>query len=223
MTRFQDRAAAGKLLADKLSKLELKQPVVFALPRGGVPVGREVADALHAPLDLVLVRKIGVPWQTELAAASIVNGEQPEIVFNERIMSEAGLTRREVEQAGAAELREIERRRALYLRGRPPVEVRARDAVLVDDGIATGATFKAAIKAVRRRMPSRVIAAIPVGPPDSIEELKALTDDVVCLFTPSWFSAIGAHYDDFHQLTDQEVIDLLNRAIRPEEADVAQP
>jgi putative phosphoribosyl transferase len=214
--RFKDRAAAGKLLAAELSKLELKRPVVLALPRGGVPVGRVVADALHAPLDLVLVRKIGVPWQSELAAGSIVNGERPEIVFNEHVMSEAGLAHRDVEQAAAAELREIERRRELYLRGRQPVDLKGRDAVIVDDGIATGATFKAAIRAVRRRSPSCVIAAVPVAPRDGVAELKTLADEVICLFAPVWFHAIGSHYDDFRQLTDRDVIHLLNRAVQPE-------
>ena len=221
--RFKDRISAGRLLASELSKLDLKQPVVFALPRGGVPVGRAIADALNAPLDLVLVRKIGAPWQSELAVASVVDGDQPEIVFNEHIMSEVGMTRQDVVKAAEAELIEIERRRALYFRGRTAIDVQGREAVLVDDGIATGASFKAAIGAVRRRAPSRVIAAIPVAPHEGIEELKTLADDVVCLFAPIWFLSIGGYYDDFHQLTDQEVMDALKRAGRMEDKANAAP
>jgi putative phosphoribosyl transferase len=217
--RFVDRAAAGRLLAAEISKLSLKRPVVLALPRGGVPVAYEAARALRAPLDLLLVRKIGVPWQPELAAASIVDGQQPDLVFNEDVMASTGLSRARIEELGQAELREIERRRALYLKDRAPIKVEGRDAILADDGVATGATFKAAIKAVRRRGPSRVIAAIPVGSPDTLDEIRALADDVVCLSAPSAFFAIGVYYDDFHQLTDEEVVDLLKKADAAEKAD----
>jgi putative phosphoribosyl transferase len=209
--RFTNRASAGRLLARELLKLDLRAPVVYALPRGGLPVAFEVAEALKAPLDIVLVRKIGVPWQRELAAGAIADDAQ-NLVFNKDVIAEAGMQRRQVEEAAKVEIREIERRRALYLAGRSPVEVKGREAIIVDDGIATGATVEAAIMAVRRREPSRVIVATPVAPPDTVAELKALANDVVCLATPEPFFAISAHYDDFRQLTDQDVVDVLRQA-----------
>lgn len=212
MVRFADRSSAGKLLGAEVRTRALADPVVLALPRGGVPVAFEVAQALQAPLDLILVRKIGAPWQPELAIGSVSDGPEPNIVFNERILDSLDISHDQVEAAAKAELREIERRRALYLRGRAPVAVEQRDAVIVDDGIATGATLKAALQAVRRRSPSRVIIAAPVGAPDTVAELRALADDVVCLATPEPFYAIGVFYDDFHQLTDAEVAELLARS-----------
>jgi len=209
--RFLDRTHAGRLLGAKLAGVTLKRPVVFALPRGGVPVGLEVARALKAPLDLLLVRKIGVPWQKELAAASIVDGEQPDIVFNDDVLEFTGITRDRVQAAAMAELQEIERRRSLYLKDQKPVDTEGRDAVLVDDGIATGASLKAAIRGVRRRKPSRVIVAAPVASTDTVEAMRKLADEVICLSTPPGFYAIGPYYDDFHQLSDQEVVDLLKQ------------
>jgi putative phosphoribosyl transferase len=209
--RFTDRTAAGRLLAGELLKLKLKRPVVYALPRGGLPVAFEVAQALHAPLDLLLVRKIGVPWQRELAAGAVADDAQ-NLVFNKDVISEAGMQRRQVEEAAKAEIREIERRRAIYLRGRAPVEVKGREAIIVDDGIATGSTVQAAIMAVKRREPSRVIVATPVAPADTVGELRTLADEVVCLSAPEAFYAISAHYDDFRQLTDEDVVRVLNQA-----------
>lgn len=209
--RFTDRASAGRLLAGELLKLDLRAPVVYALPRGGFPVAFELAQALKAPLGILLVRKIGVPWQRELAAGAVAEDAQ-NLVFNKDVIAEAGMQRRQVEEAAKVEIREIERRRALYLAGRASIEVKGREAIIVDDGIATGATVEAAIMAVRRREPSRVIVATPVAPPDTVAELKALADDVVCLSTPEPFFAIGVHYDDFRQLTDQDVVDILGQA-----------
>jgi putative phosphoribosyl transferase len=209
--RFTDRISAGRLLAGELLKLELKRPVVYALPRGGLPVAFEVAQALKAPLDILLVRKIGVPWQRELAAGAVADDAQ-NIVFNKDVISSAGMQRGQVEEAAKAELREIERRRALYLRGRSPVDAKGREAIIVDDGIATGSTVQAAIMAVRRREPSRVIVATPVAPRDTVAELEALADHVVCLYAPETFYAISAHYDDFRQLTDGDVVNVLSQA-----------
>jgi len=219
--RFLDRTHAGRLLGAQLASLDLNRPVVYALPRGGVPVGLEVAKALNAPLDLLLVRKIGVPWQKELAAASIVDGEQG-IVFNENVLELTGISHEQVKNAAKAEFLEIERRRALYLKDRKSISVEGRDALLIDDGIATGASLKAAIKAVRRRRPSRVIVGAAVGAPDTVEELRQLADLVVCLSTPEGFFAIGPYYDDFHQLSDQEVVELLKqRTVSAEPPDVS--
>jgi putative phosphoribosyl transferase len=206
---YTDRASAGRLLGVELAKRALEQPVVYALPRGGVPVALEIAKALNAPLDVLLVRKIGVPWQSELAAGSIVDGERPDIVRNEYLISAAGMSEAEFAASAAKELREIERRRRLYTRGRAPIPAEGRTAILVDDGIATGASMRAAIAAVRRRKPRRIVVAVPVAAPDTAADLRALADEVVCLASPPSFRAVGAYYRDFHQLDDEEVTALL--------------
>jgi putative phosphoribosyl transferase len=207
---FRDRAHAGQLLASVLKQRSFHQPVVLALPRGGVPVACPIADALRAPLDLVMVRKIGVPWQPELAAAAVTDGKWPEIALNEEVMRFANLTRDTIEQLAVPELREIERRRRLYLRNRSPIDIHGRDAIVVDDGMATGATFKTAIKAIRLRSPRRIIGAVPVASAEAISELRTLVDDLVCLLIPPELSSVGASYEDFSQLTDDEVIQLLS-------------
>jgi putative phosphoribosyl transferase len=217
--RFSDRTDAGRLLGMRLAETAWINPVVYALPRGGVPVGLEVAKALNAPLDLLLVRKIGVPWQRELAAASVIDGEQPDIVFNEHVLEMTGISHDQILQAAKPELREIERRRILYLKGQAPISAKGRDAILVDDGIATGASLRAAIKSVRKRDPLRVVIAAPVASLDTAEGLRQLADEVICLSTPPNFYAIGPHYDDFHQLSDEEVVDLLKQRPETEEAE----
>jgi len=209
-----DRKDAGQRLARELLRFRGSDVVVLALPRGGVPVGLEIAQALGAPLDLVLVRKIGAPFQRELAVAAVVDGETPETVENEDVMAELAVTEAYVREEAARQLREIERRRQLYLEGRQPVPVEGRIAIVVDDGIATGATMRAALRAVRRRRPARLVLAVPVAPPDTLEELRREVDEVVCLATPAFFGAIGAFYDDFRQLEDDEVRELLARAVR---------
>lgn len=208
---FEDRAEAGRLLGRALQRRDFKDPVIYALPRGGVAVAVEIAEALDAPLDLLLVRKIGVPGYEELAAASIVDGEQPDIILNEDVMKAARLTPAQIEAAGARQLTEIERRRALYLPGREPIAAKGRTAILVDDGIATGASMKAAIVAIRRRSPSQVVIAVPVAAADTIAALSELADEVVCLAAPRRFGAVGYYYTDFHQLDDDEVVALLER------------
>lgn len=208
---FADRAEAGRLLARELVARDYPDPVVLALPRGGVPVAAEVADALNAPLDLVLVRKIGVPRQPELALAAVVDGDHPEVVVNEDVRRHAGVGDDEFEELKADELVELERRREHYLRGRARVPVRDRTAIVIDDGIATGATVRAALLALRRARPAQLVLAVPVAPPDTVRMLRDEVDDLVCLETPRWFGAIGAFYRDFRQTSDQEVVDLLAR------------
>jgi len=214
MSGFANRTVAGVQLAQALEKRGYADPVVLALPRGGVPVALEVARALKAPLDLVMVRKIGVPWQPELAAAAVVNGDHPELVINRDIAADAGLGQDELDRLAAAQLDEIRRRREIYLKGRATVPVEGRTAIVIDDGLATGATTRAALKGVRRRHPSRLVLAVPVGPRDTLDALRAEVDDVVCLETPPYFHAIGAHYADFSQLTDVEVVAMLEEADR---------
>lgn len=209
MLPFPDRAAAGRALGAELKKRALEAPVVYALPRGGVPVAVEIAAMLSAPLDLLLVRKIGVPGHEEWAAGSIVDGERPDIILNPDVMQAVGLSQADIAQAAGGQLREIERRRAIYAPGLSPISAKGKTAILVDDGVATGASMKAAIAAVRRREPKRVVVAVPVASPDSATELAALADDIVVLAAPANFRAVGLYYEDFHQLEDREVVRLL--------------
>lgn len=209
---FKDRAEAGRELAQRLLERQYDKPVVLALPRGGVPVAVEVAKALDAPLDLVLVRKIGVPFQPELAAAAVVDGEEPEMVVNQDVLDLAGVSSDELNAARDRELAEIERRRGLYLAGRAPVAVEGCTAIIVDDGIATGATVRASLKAVRRRQPAKLVLAVPVAPGDTIEDLRPDVDEIICLQTPEPFFSIGGYYRDFAQVGDDEVVGLLTEA-----------
>jgi putative phosphoribosyl transferase len=212
MRRFSDRREAGRELAERVARLGLHDPVVLALPRGGVPVAAEVARALGAPLDLLLVRKIGVPWQQELAVAAIVDGDDPQLVIDEEVRRQAGVSDTYINDEAKEKLREIERRRALYLQGRAPVTVTNRTAIVVDDGIATGTTVRAALKALRQRKPAALVLAVPVAPPETIEDLTREVDRIVCLEQPSPFHAIGLYYDDFHQVPDDEVLAALAAA-----------
>jgi putative phosphoribosyl transferase len=210
--RFSDRSEAGRALAARLAEMKIADPVIFALPRGGVPVAAEVARALNAPLDLLLVRKIGVPWQPELALAAVVDGDDPQVVIDEEVQGQSGVSRTYIDGEAKEQLREIERRRAVYLQGRSPVAVENRTAIVVDDGIATGTTVRAALKALRRRKPARLILAVPVAPPETIDALAADVDQIVCLEQPSPFYAIGLYYIDFHQVSDEEVMAALAAA-----------
>lgn len=211
MTRvlFRDRASAGHMLAREAMSRHFERPVVYALPRGGVPVAVPIAAALDAPLDLLLVRKIGVPRQPELAAASIVDGERPDIIVNERIARAAGLSSADLDLLAKDEWREIERRRTMYLRNRSAIPANGRTAILVDDGIATGASMLAAIAAIRRRSPLATVVAVPVASRDAIEHLAMEVEEVIALAIPADFTAVGNYYTDFHQLEDSEVISLL--------------
>ena len=219
---FTNRTEAGRALAQQLAGLSLAAPiVVLALPRGGVPIGAEVARVLKAPLDLLLVRKIGAPWQRELAVAAVVDGQPPDIVLDDETMAMTGVDRAYVEAEAKKELREIERRRDAYLRGRAPVAVDGATVIVVDDGIATGTTMRAALKALRRRKPARLVLAVPVAPSDTLALLRGEVDDIVCLAQPYPFHAIGLHYLDFHQVGDDEVLAALQVANAPPPAGTA--
>ena len=214
--RFADRAEAARALASRLADERLSPPwVVLALPRGGVPIGAEIARRLQAPLDLLLVRKIGAPWQRELAVAAVVDGDKPELVIDEELREATGTSREYIADEAKAEWREIERRRALYLAGRAPVPVQGATVIVVDDGIATGTTMRAALTAVRRRGAARIVLAVPVAPHDTLTRLRADVDRVICLAEPHPFRAIGLHYVDFHQVSDEEVIAALKAAAAP--------
>ena len=212
MVRFLDRHEAGRNLAQDLLRYADQRPAVFALPRGGVPIGYEIAKALKAPLDLILVRKIGVPFQPELAAGAVVNGDEPEVVLNREVVESLGLTEEFLKEETDRKLAEIEERRRTYLADRKRVDPRGRTAIVADDGIATGATIKAALHAIRRQEPAQLVLAAPVAPPDTVAELRQEADAVHCLDTPEFFLAIGVFYQNFHQLSDDEVVRLLAEA-----------
>lgn len=209
---FADRRDAGQRLAAALVRLAPEQPCVLALPRGGVPVAFEVATLLKAPLDLVMVRKIGAPGQPELALGAVVDGNRPELVLNEDIVALSGASEAHIAAEQARQLREIERRREAYLAGRARVDVAGRTALIIDDGIATGATARAAIRAIRRAAPKQLILAVPVAPTQTIAELREEVDDIVCLESREDFRAISMSYANFTQVTDEEVRDLMSRA-----------
>jgi predicted phosphoribosyltransferase len=208
---FADRTDAGRKLAQALTAYRDQHVVVLALPRGGVPVAAEVAAALKAPLDLVLVRKIGVPMQPELAMGAVVDGATPLIVRNEEVIQLASIEETEFKMVCKRELAEIERRRQRYLGGRARIEVTGKVAIVVDDGIATGATTRAALRATRARKPRKLVLAVPVAPTDSLAAMRDEADEVVCLEDYEAFGAIGYYYSDFRQTSDQEVIDTLAR------------
>jgi predicted phosphoribosyltransferase len=206
---FQDRADAGRQLARALAGYMGQQPVVLALPRGGVSVAAEVATALDAPLDVILVRKIGVPFQPELAMGAVVDGDEPLVVRNEAVIRHAGIGEAAFQSVCDSELAEIERRRQRYLGGRERVEVAGRSAIVIDDGIATGATMRAALRATRLRKPKKLILAVPVAPTDSLAVMRREADEIVCLEAHPDLGAIGYYYSDFRAVPDEAVIELL--------------
>lgn len=209
---FEDRTDAGRQLAAKLGHLKDEDAVVLALPRGGVPVGYEVAKALDAPLDILLVRKIGAPFHPELAAGAVVDGTHPVTVVNEDVLAAYGIDESWIAEEGRRQLREIERRRKVYGTGRAPVPVAGRTAVVVDDGIATGATTRAALRALRQQGVGRLVLATPVVPPDTLEDLRRECDEAVAVLVPRWMGGVGACYRNFRQLDDAEVVAILDRA-----------
>ena len=205
-----DRQDAGRQLAERLAFLKNEQNIiVLGIPRGGVVVAAEVARVLKAPLDLVMVRKIGVPWQPELAAAAVIDGKDAQIVLNEEVCAEANISRTRIDEMAKQELNEIDRRTKLYLNDRPRVPIAGRSAIVVDDGIATGTTIRAVIRALRLKQPKSILLAVPVAPKGAIAALRSETDDIVCLDTPDPFWGISLHYIDFHQVSDDEVIAIL--------------
>ena len=208
---FENRTDAGRQLAEALLKYKSRQPVILALPRGGVPVAAEAAAALDAPLDLLLVRKIGLPSQPELAMGAVADGEEPTIIRNSDVIELSGVSKEEFDAVCNEERAEIERRRKRYLGDRARSEVRGRVTIIIDDGIATGATTLAAIRAVRMRKPKELVLAIPVAPLDTIKRLHPEVDGIICLDTPEELGAIGYFYRDFHQISDDEVIATLKR------------
>jgi len=208
---FRNRIEAGRKLAAALVSYRDKRPVVLALPRGGVPVAAEAASTLSAPLDLILVRKIGVPFEPELAMGAVVDGGSSIIVRNEDVIRHAGIEEVEFQAVCETQLAEIERRRERYLGNRERADVTGRTAIVVDDGIATGATIRAALRATRMRNPQRLVLAVPVAPTESLAELQDEADDLVCLENHEMFGAIGYYYDDFRQVADEDVIEILAR------------
>ncbi len=208
-TLFRDRWDAGQQLAVRLSAAGYPNPVVLALPRGGVPVGAEVARRLNAPFDIVLVRKLGAPHQPELAIGAIVDGSAPQTVLNEDIVARLGVTPDVIAEIARRELAVIERRRKTWLAHHKALDLKGRTVLVVDDGIATGATMRAAMIAVRRQSPSKIVAAAPVGPASAASDLSPPADEVVLLETPAPFDAIGLYYRDFSQVPDEEVSRIL--------------
>jgi putative phosphoribosyl transferase len=209
---FADRTDAGRQLAAKLLRFRDESPVVLALPRGGVAVGFEIATALGAPLDIVLVRKIGAPRQPELALGAIVGNGTVERVIDPAMLAELDVSKTYIEDEVARQTAVIEQRRKLYYRNRQPTDVRRCTVLVVDDGIATGATMRAALRAIRRREPRKLVLAVPVAPAETIEALRGEVDEIVCLAMPEPFWAIGAFYSDFRQVEDRDVLRLLDRA-----------
>lgn len=213
---FADRREAGTALAEALLALRLPGPIlVLALPRGGVPVGAEIARALHAPLDLLLVRKIGAPGQPELAVGAVAEGDPPALVVDAEVQRLTGADAHYIEATAQRELAEIARRQQVYRQGRGAPDVAGRTVIVVDDGIATGSTMRAALRALRHQRPASLVMAVPVAAADTLHAMRSEADRVVCLHTPSPFHAVGLHYDDFHQVGDDEVISALQEAARP--------
>lgn len=210
---FRDRTHAGQLLAAKLSRYaDDPDLLICALPRGGVVVGFEVAEALNAPLDVLIVRKLGVPGQEELAMGAISSGGIR--ILRDDVLETCGVSPKLIEAVTAKEKRELERRERLYRGHAAPLQIQGRTVILVDDGIATGSTMLAAATAVRQKQPKRLVIAVPVAPPSACLELESQAEEFVCLAQPELFVALGYHYEDFRQVSDDEVRDLLQRAAK---------
>jgi predicted phosphoribosyltransferase len=208
---FADRTEAGWLLAEKLGKYANRDDVIIlGLPRGGVPVAYEVAKRLGAPLDVFVVRKLGVPGFEELAAGAIASGGVR--VLNEDVVRAIPHAEEAIEAVTVRETAELERREQLYRAGRPAPELRDRVVILIDDGLATGATMRAAVKALRQSGAAKIIVAVPVGPPDTCREIEEQADETICLGTPAFFQAVGQYYEDFSQTSDEDVREVLARA-----------
>lgn len=211
MRTFRDRHDAGRRLADELrSYAKCPDVFVLALPRGGVPIGYEVASALGVPLDIFIVRKLGLPWHEELAMGAIASGGVR--VLDEDLIQVARVSAADLERVTATEQAELERRERQYRGGRPFPDLRAKTVILVDDGLATGSTMRAAVEALRQKGPARIVVGVPVAAPETCDAFRTIADDIVCAETPEPFRAVGLWYDDFSQTTDDEVHELLDRA-----------
>ncbi|SCK36958.1 phosphoribosyltransferase [Streptomyces sp. WMMB 322] len=210
--QFRDRREAGKALAEKLTRQQhegrLPEPVVLALPRGGVPVADEIARALGAPLDVVVARKIGAPFQPELGVGAVAGDAAP--VYDPVLLGELGLSERDLARTAEREQAELKRREEAYRRGREPLDLAGRSAVVVDDGVATGSTARAALRAVRQAGPVRTVLAAPVCSREATDQLAGEADEIVCAYVPPAFGSVGFWYGSFPQLSDSEVLDILH-------------
>jgi putative phosphoribosyl transferase len=214
---FANRTEAGRLLAEELKAYASRNDVVvLGLPRGGVPVAYEVAKHLHVPFDVFIVRKLGVPGFEELAAGAIASGGVR--VLNEDVVRAIPYAAEAIEAVTAKETAELQRREQIYREGRPAPALRDKIVILVDDGVATGATMRAAVKALRERSAAKIVVAVPVGPPDTCDELAREADEAICLTTPPFFQAVGQYYEDFSQTSDDDVRELLTKAALANEA-----
>lgn len=216
---FKDRREAGRRLAAALRHYATQDPIVLALPRGGVPVAYEIARELHAPLDIIVVRKLGAPGQVELGIGAVVDGDHPQAVLNEDVLRVLDVSREYLQEEVTRQLAEIRRRQAAYRHGRSGVSIAGKTAIVVDDGIATGGSVRAALRGIRRAAPKRLVLAVPVAPAETIEMLRPEVDDLVVLLVPEMFGAVGRFYEDFEQTSDEEVVRLLDAAA----ADPAPP
>lgn len=215
---FKDRQEAGDALGGRLMSMRALDPIVYALPRGGLPVAAEVAERLGAPLDVILVRKLGAPRRRELAIGAVVDGAAPCVVLNSELVRELGIGKDYVDRVKTEAFAEIERRRKVFAESRPVLSPAGRVVILIDDGLATGATMEAAVEAMRRANTKRVIVAVPTASMEAAEKLSRLADEVVFLETPEPFWSVGDHYRRFPQLSDADVVGVLNRfAARPSE------
>ncbi|WDZ81996.1 phosphoribosyltransferase (plasmid) [Ensifer adhaerens] len=207
--RFSDRSEAGRQLARALEHYRGHDVVVLGLVRGGLPVAAEVATHLQAPLDVMLVRKIGVPWHQELAMGAVVDGNKPIVVREEEVIALARVTEAQFDAACEREIAEIERRKEVYFAGRAPINIANRIAIVVDDGIATGATIRAAIEGISKRQPARIVVAMPVASPEALASLQRKVDEVCCLVSPQPMHSVGSFYQEFPQLSDDDVMRVL--------------
>lgn len=208
-TVYPNREEAGRRLASALSSFKGGEVVVIGIPRGGLPVAREVADALGAPLDIIVVRKLGAPGQPELGIGAVVDGDHPRVIFNQGVIEQLGVSEEYLQGEIAKQLKEIKRRETEYRGGRPPVALGGKTVIVVDDGIATGSSVRAALRGLRRARPRRLVLAVPVAPPETCEALRGDADEIICLETPEDFFAVGQFYRDFHQVSDEEVRNIL--------------
>jgi putative phosphoribosyl transferase len=212
--RFQDRREAGHLLAEAIAERRLEDPVVLGLPRGGVVLAAEVAKKLDAPLDIILVRKLGAPLQPELAIGAVIDGAEPQIVLNPDVVRLTDASEDYIREEVARQVEVIEARRRQWIAGRPRVPIAGKTAIVVDDGIATGATMRASLQALRRQQPKKVVVATPVAARETVEALKLEADEVICLLAPDALGAIGFFYRDFSQVSDEEVTEILRQTAR---------